>query len=604
MRMKKWISALFVAAGLAVSVPALTAMPGMQSRSVVSAAENDSTQAADGWNQDGLGWYYLSNGVKTVGWKTIDNLRYYFDANGYRVSGVVKIGKYTYLFRPESSKENPGSLCTGITGLVQLGTDSDVYYYLTATQKGRIATGKWIKIDKARYYANAKGQIKMGTIKVGGKRYHITPNGRMTFYGKSTYDGNYYYAGADGVLKTGRQTINGKLYYFDKKTGKRLEGVNVKIGKYTLYFHKGTGDAKTGWLKTGGNTYYYDSSYHRVTGWKMINGKRYYFDPAKDGARVGKGWKKINGENYYFSKSGVVKTGFFDVTNKKGVKNRYYADANGKRQSGWITVDGRKYYMNPSNYVMKTGWLTNNGKTYYLNPNKDAVTYGAAITGWKEISDGTASYMYYFESDGARHTGWYTENGKRYYFDSSGKMYTGKHTIDGTTYDFGTTGGIPINQEWRIEVNRRYNFVVVYRGDTEMNAFVCSTAADGVTTPVGTFKLQDKLRWHTLNGPTYGQYCSHITWNILFHSVPCMRPNDSNSLNPYYYNQLGTAASGGCIRLTVRDAKYLYDSCPIGTKVVISDSLETVPRPKTVQVKTAPKIPLTQTYDPTDPAYL
>src|SRR5699024_11726746 len=66
---------------------------------------------------------------------------------------------------------------------------------------------------------------------------------------------------------------------------------------------------------------------------------------------------------------------------------------------------------------------------------------------------------------------------------------------------------------------------------------VCSTARDGVSTPKGTFRLLDKLRWHELIGPSWGQYCSHITSDILFHSVPCTRYRDNHSLNAAEINK-------------------------------------------------------------------
>ena len=61
---------------------------------------------------------------------------------------------------------------------------------------------------------------------------------------------------------------------------------------------------------------------------------------------------------------------------------------------------------------------------------------------------------------------------------------------------------------------------------------------------------------------------------------------------------LGSPASAGCIRLTVKHAKWLYDNVPVGTTVVVSDSIAV---PTNVVIEQAPKIPLTQNYDPTDP---
>ena len=584
-------------AGLALVLPAAAPDPGPDGF-VVSAAETTTpAPQITGWLKDTNGWSYLQNSVKLTGWQDIEGNRYYFTPDGYRVSGVYQIGSSVYLFRPETESANPAALCQGSSGLVSFASTPDVRYYLTAKKDGTVAVGKWVKSSGHSYYSNASGVIKLGTIKVKKKRYHITKDGRMSFYGKSSYDGGYYYAGKDGVLKTGFQKINGKQYYFDKKTGKRASGV-TKIGKSIYYFRK-NGRQKTGWVKQekGTKVYYFFSNGKRASGWATIKGRKYYFDPQNDDLRVQNGWKKIKKKYYYFNASGVMQTGFITING-----STYYTNASGVRKKGWQTVNGRRYYINPKTFILQTGWLTYNKSKYYLNPTRAASTYGAATTGFVRIPTANGKkYWYYFNNKGVMQTGWVTLDGKKYFFKkSNGRMLTGKHTVDGKVYDFGTNGAIAAKASgpWRIEVNRKSCFVVVYQGQIERKAFVCSTAADGVSTPTGTFTLLDKLRWHTLNGPSYGQYCSHITPDILFHSVPNTRPNDNHSLETAEYNKLGRPASGGCIRLTVKHAKYIYDNCPIGTKVVISD---TVARPEDVPIEQAQKIPLTQNYDPTDP---
>lgn len=347
----------------------------------------------------------------------------------------------------------------------------------------------------------------------------------------------------------------------------------------------------TGWKTIDDATYYFDASGYRVSGTRQIGGKKYYLDPKDNGARATSKWCKINGKYYYYNKNGVLRTGMFTVGGKT-----YLTTSSGARRTGMVTVNSRKYYFR-KNGSMKTGWFTYKGEKYYFNKTKTSSSYGAARTGWAKISGS----WYYFNQDGTMKTGWLLDNMKYYYFSKkTGKMLTGKHTIGGKTYDFGSSGGFKAEIEgaWSIQVNRKSNFVVVYKGTTAVKAFVCSTAADGVSTPTGTFTLLDKLRWHELNGPSWGQYCSHITSDILFHSVPCTKYNDNHSLNAAAYNKLGSAASGGCIRLTVKSAKFIYDNCPVGTKVTISDS---VARPKGISIETAQKIPLTQNYDPTDP---
>ena len=41
--------------------------------------------------------------------------------------------------------------------------------------------------------------------------------------------------------------------------------------------------------------------------------------------------------------------------------------------SGWLTVDGKKYYMNPSTCERESGWVTVDGEKYYLSSSTGAL---------------------------------------------------------------------------------------------------------------------------------------------------------------------------------------------------------------------------------------
>ena len=150
---------------------------------------------------------------------------------------------------------------------------------------------------------------------------------------------------------------------------------------------------------------------------------------------------------------------------------------------------------------------------------------------------------------------------------------------------------------YKLQVNKGTNVVTVYRLDgTPERAFVCST---GSATPLGTFYTPNKYRWHTLDGPSYGQYCTRIVNGILFHSVWYYRNGDYASQSYVQYNRLGTTASHGCVRLTVADAKWIYDNCPLGTQVnIIYGSSANDPLGKPVAIK-VPNV--REGWDPTDP---
>ena len=161
------------------------------------------------------------------------------------------------------------------------------------------------------------------------------------------------------------------------------------------------------------------------------------------------------------------------------------------------------------------------------------------------------------------------------------------------------------NSPYYVKVNRQQNVVTVYEKDENgeytvpVKAMTCSTGVNNAT-PEGTFTLSMKYRWHELDGKVYGQYCSRITGHILFHSV-YYSDTDPSTLSYNGYNKLGTQASHGCVRLSVEDAKWIYDNCPSGTTVTIYDDKENpgpLGKPSTIQIDTSSPC---RGWDPTDP---
>lgn len=160
-----------------------------------------------------------------------------------------------------------------------------------------------------------------------------------------------------------------------------------------------------------------------------------------------------------------------------------------------------------------------------------------------------------------------------------------------------------------LAVNREQNMVIVYTLDENgyytipYKAFVCSCGIpkeNGTeTTPAGTYNTTDQYTWRYLSGDVYGQYATRITGHILFHSVPYFE-KDKATLEWEEYNKLGNDASLGCVRLSVIDAKWIYDNCPKGTIVTIYDSSRVEPfeKPTPIHIdETAPE----RDWDPTDP---
>ena len=159
-------------------------------------------------------------------------------------------------------------------------------------------------------------------------------------------------------------------------------------------------------------------------------------------------------------------------------------------------------------------------------------------------------------------------------------------------------------QPFYIKINRQQNVVTIYGADEKgeytipVKVILCSTGLYNAT-PKGVFHISSKYVWRELYGGVYGQYASRITGGILFHSVPYARKNKS-TLYWDKYNKLGQQASMGCVRLTVADAKWIYENCPSGTAVEIYDSADPGPlgKPQTLKLD---KDSANKGWDPTDP---
>lgn len=158
-----------------------------------------------------------------------------------------------------------------------------------------------------------------------------------------------------------------------------------------------------------------------------------------------------------------------------------------------------------------------------------------------------------------------------------------------------------------IKVNRAANCATVYGIDENgeytipVKAFATSCGKAGDETIVGeNYVTSDKYEWGYMVDGTYGRYAFRISGGYLFHSVPYYSMNKGD-LEDGQYNKLGDYASLGCVRMCVRDVKWIYDNCPSGTGVTIYDDAA---NPGPLGKPDSIKIPEDSAYagwDPTDP---
>ena len=135
-------------------------------------------------------------------------------------------------------------------------------------------------------------------------------------------------------------------------------------------------------------------------------------------------------------------------------------------------------------------------------------------------------------------------------------------------------------KSYRIDVDLTNQIATVYgiysNGSAKalMSEFV-STARKGKTTPVGNFKIQGasggrKAKYRTCKlsgGKTYAEYACRFTGAKMMHGVPWRSRNTKGYVYKNEFNKLGSVASGGCVRMPLKLARYIYNNCPIGTPV-------------------------------------
>lgn len=555
MRIKKWIPAFCLALGLSLSVPGIAGATG-----TTPEAEQSEAKETTGWHNDNIGRYYVNSDGERLnkGFFTIDKKVYYFNVNGYlnlNRPGPQLIGESSLYFFFED-----GSLA-GI-GLYTFNGKT----YCVENSYGLIAVNKLAACQGKFYACDKNGAVmtsKTGIVTLGSKKYYVKKGVVQTKLKKKTIGNKTYYFNSDGSVANYLQT-----------------GKNSR-----LTYRTSDGKVQTGWFKDSitGKRYYATKSGKLKTGWQLYKNKWYYFN-TKTGV-MKYGWIKVNGRYYYLNpKNGAMKQYWFKVSGQK-----YYGGKSGARCFGFNTINGKRYYFN-SKGVLQKGWVTVSGKKYYLS------TKGIVTTGWKKLS----GKYYYFDASGIMKTGWLIYKGSYYYLDpKTGVMATGTKKIDGVTYTFSKSGASnrEIPGSYSIRVNRQQNVITVYKGGVPVKVMLCSTGVNNAT-PAGTFRVMDKLYTHELNGPTFGYYCSHITSDILFHSIPAPT-TDRSQIPSHKYNLLGQQASQGCIRLAMGDAYWLYINCPIGTPVTVYDSSDPGPlgKPTLIPMSTNPEYG----YDPTDP---
>ena len=185
------------------------------------------TVTKSGWSkEEGVWYYYNTNGERKTGWLYDGNRWYYLDENnnGAMLAGTRKtINNASYWFEASGAMQNGWIL------------KPEGWYY--ANTSGAVVNG-WQLVNKRWYYLNPQkeGLMSTGWIKLGDIWYYLESSGAI----KTGWWNNYYF-GSDGAMRTGWQLIDNKWYYFYKANDPNIteykEGLmatNIEIDGWTI----------------------------------------------------------------------------------------------------------------------------------------------------------------------------------------------------------------------------------------------------------------------------------------------------------------------------------------------------------------------------------
>ncbi|CAK1229600.1 Glucan-binding domain (YG repeat) [Fructobacillus fructosus] len=347
--------------------------------------------------------YYSDNGYQAINTFIQDDQGnwYYFDQNGYMVTGVRAINGSSYAFLSNGIELHNNFWTDDSTGrLYYLGNDgkmiqgfriikgeaydfgSDNSYYLKSRPSGYYQDG-----NNFEWFENG---VKYTGFKNYNNGYYYFDNGsRVDNAWKSSW-GNQYYLGSDGRVVQGIQVVDNQAYDFG------TDGTYNLKGRPSGYFQ-----SKTGWMWFENGQPY--------TGFQNYYGAYYWF---QNGVRQEDSWETAWGLKYYVGSDGRT------VQGVQTVDNHAYN----------FGTDGTFFLKGTASGYLYDGSLANGGYRWYEDGN--------LYTGFRYYY-GT----YYWFIDGVRqNAGWREAWGMKYYTDENGRAIQGIHVIDGMTYDFGNDG--------------------------------------------------------------------------------------------------------------------------------------------------------------------
>ena len=435
------------------------------------------------WKQlNGKWWYQHKDGTCTKNdFETISGQTYYFDGNGYMVTGWKEINNKLYFFNASGVMAKnvwQGAYYLGSDGVMLTNAFTPDGYYVGSD--GAYVRNQKVTVDGKTYYLNADGKVAKNQW---SGDYYLDGNGNVV---KNRWVGNYwcgedgkyvksswvdnhkYYVGSNGIYVTNQWVGD---YYLN---GAGLVTKNAWVGSY--WCGEDGKYVKSSWVDN--NKYYVGSNGVYVTDqwvgdyylngaglvtknawvgdyWCGSDGK--YVKNAwvgsywcgEDGKYVKSSW--VDNNKYYVGSNGIYVTNQWvgdyylngaGLVTKNTWVGSYWCGEDGKYvRSAW--VDNNKSYVNQNGVYLTNQWIGD----YYLNGSGVKVTNAWVGNYWcgEDGKYGKSAWVdnnrYYVNENGVYVAGAWEKDSKGWKYHA-GNVYAKDTTlnINGTSYTFDSNG--------------------------------------------------------------------------------------------------------------------------------------------------------------------
>ena len=448
----------------------------------------------------------------------------------------------------DTSVGNATDVSTDLYNRIQyaIGKEADLFVSLHLNSAGASAKGAEVYYPNSNYRADIGAQgktlatdiqnelVKLGLYNRGAKIQNSTSS---KYPDNSVQD--YYYviqqskrAGFPGIIVEHAFLSNQNDYNNYLSSDAKLKKLGEADAKGILTYLE-TGSYVGKWVKTGSQWKYqnYDGSYVKNC-WKLIKNLWYHFDAN---GIMQTGFLTLNGKTYYLQSSGAMKTGWQKISN-----TWYYFDGSGAMVSnGWKWINSKCYYFDKNGKMAANTWIDGSyvdASGAWVKDKKQEPDKWIRSSGrwWYRHGDGT-----YTRSD------WEYIGNKWYYFDQNGWMVTGWQKVKGSWY-YMESNGARVADGWKWINNKCYYF-------DKNGKMAADTWIDGSYVDASGVWIKDKKQEpENVTKTGWVQYSGH--W-MYYNTDGSYVKSNWKSVNGiwYYFDQNGWMATGW---ITLSSGKY------------------------------------------------